>query len=213
VTITGTHVTPLPSGNDFSTELQTATNGNLTFADGSTVDLSFLLDATATLRFDLVAHESRASNGLIYGTDVISETSSSTNGLQKVANFKTDTLGGQSFIKTGVSGNFASLISLFVDGNSNGAFDTGETAYDFADAQFGVFFDGDGSTVSGNTITSKKLTHFFIGLDDVPAGADDNHDDIVVRVSVVPLPAAAWLLLGVSGGLIAAKRRSARKAA
>lgn len=31
--------------------------------------------------------------------------------------------------------------------------------------------------------------------------------------TAIPLPAAAWLLLGVSGALVAAKRRSARKAA
>lgn len=40
-----------------------------------------------------------------------------------------------------------------------------------------------------------------------------NGDPSVLKVSVVPLPAAAWLLLGASGGLIAAKRRSARRAA
>ena len=31
--------------------------------------------------------------------------------------------------------------------------------------------------------------------------------------ATIPLPAAAWLLLGVSGALVAAKRRSARRAA
>ena len=102
-----------------------------------------------------------------------------------------------------------------MDEDENGTFtDTNDTAYSNTQPQFGVFFDGAGSStdVSGK-ITSATLSHFFIGLDDSPK-VDDNHDDIVVRVSVVPLPAAAWLLLGVSGGLIAAKRRSsARKAA
>ena len=32
-------------------------------------------------------------------------------------------------------------------------------------------------------------------------------------VNAIPLPAAAWLLLGVTGGLVAAKRRSARREA
>jgi hypothetical protein len=41
----------------------------------------------------------------------------------------------------------------------------------------------------------------------------DGFDVDAVGVSVVPLPAAAWLLLGVSGALIAAKRRHSRKAA
>jgi hypothetical protein len=34
-----------------------------------------------------------------------------------------------------------------------------------------------------------------------------------VEFATIPLPAAAWLLLAASGGLIAAKRRSARRAA
>jgi hypothetical protein len=38
-----------------------------------------------------------------------------------------------------------------------------------------------------------------------------NGNPSVLEVSVVPLPAAAWLLLGVSGALVAAKRRSARR--
>ena len=38
-----------------------------------------------------------------------------------------------------------------------------------------------------------------------------NAQDLGVA-SAIPLPAAAWLLLGVTGGLVAAKRRSARRA-
>ncbi|MGY6695277.1 MAG: hypothetical protein ACXIUW_04510 [Roseinatronobacter sp.] len=40
-----------------------------------------------------------------------------------------------------------------------------------------------------------------------------NGDPSVLEVNVVPLPAALWLLLGVSGALVAAKRRSVAKAA
>lgn len=43
--------------------------------------------------------------------------------------------------------------------------------------------------------------------------AATNGDPSILEVNVVPLPAAAWLLLGVSGALVAAKRRSARRAA
>lgn len=43
--------------------------------------------------------------------------------------------------------------------------------------------------------------------------AATNGDPSVLKVNAIPLPAAAWLLLGVSGGLIVAKRRSARNVA
>jgi len=43
------------------------------------------------------------------------------------------------------------------------------------------------------------------------AGNDDVQD--VGVATAIPLPAAAWLLLGVSGGLVAAKRRQVKKAA
>jgi uncharacterized membrane protein len=45
------------------------------------------------------------------------------------------------------------------------------------------------------------------------ASGADGFDVDAVGVTVVPLPAAAWLLLGVSGALVAAKRRSSREAA
>jgi hypothetical protein len=44
-------------------------------------------------------------------------------------------------------------------------------------------------------------------------GTDPETDINAFEFATVPLPAAAWLLLGVSGALVGAKRRSARKAA
>ena len=44
-------------------------------------------------------------------------------------------------------------------------------------------------------------------------GTNDGFSIDNVTVGAVPLPAAAWLLLGVSGALVGAKRRSARNAA
>jgi hypothetical protein len=52
------------------------------------------------------------------------------------------------------------------------------------------------------------------GFDEIHFGAgspDDPRNSF--EFATVPLPAAAWLLLGVSGALVGAKRRSARKAA
>ena len=45
------------------------------------------------------------------------------------------------------------------------------------------------------------------------SGLNDGFSADNFSVGAVPLPAAAWLLLGVSGALVGAKRRSARKAA
>jgi hypothetical protein len=83
----------------------------------------------------------------------------------------------------------------------------------------------DGVTVLGATKsvavpgpTSERTTDLFGKLD---GGVSDftlyyaaaNGNPSVLEVQAIPLPAAAWLLLAVSGGLVAAKRRGARRAA
>lgn len=61
----------------------------------------------------------------------------------------------------------------------------------------------------------------YLFLDDAGAGDDDNHDDMVIRLTVVggsfevPIPAAAWLMLagiGGIGGLSMRKRRQQAQA-
>lgn len=47
----------------------------------------------------------------------------------------------------------------------------------------------------------------------IPRGSNLGGTFKLTNLAPVPLPAAAWLLLAVSGGLIAAKRRVASKAA
>lgn len=55
----------------------------------------------------------------------------------------------------------------------------------------------------------------FLFFDDEGAGDDDNHDDLVIRLSVakepggpvIPLPASAFLMLGALGGLGALRAR------
>jgi hypothetical protein len=61
----------------------------------------------------------------------------------------------------------------------------------------------------------------FTALPDFTGSAADftliyaaaNGNPSVMQINAIPLPAAAWLLMGVSGALVGAKRRSARKAA
>ena len=71
------------------------------------------------------------------------------------------------------------------------------------------FFVSEGRGSAGQTL--------FLFFDDGGAGNDDNHDDLVVRLSIgdgntdpspVPLPATGLLLLGALGGMRMMKRRS-----
>ncbi|MEM9435414.1 MAG: VPLPA-CTERM sorting domain-containing protein [Pseudomonadota bacterium] len=65
--------------------------------------------------------------------------------------------------------------------------------------------DGPGDARSGDVL--------FLFFDDDGANNDDNHDDMAIRLSIVPpipLPAAGFLLLAALGGLgVASRRRKA----
>jgi hypothetical protein len=49
----------------------------------------------------------------------------------------------------------------------------------------------------------------WLFVDDGGAGPNDNHDDFVVRISAVPLPAGVLLLGLALGGLAVYRRRAA----
>jgi hypothetical protein len=91
--------------------------------------------------------------------------------------------------------------------------DLGTTLAD-ADTNGGYGFAGSG----GDGVTAKA--QYYLGKYDPDAAKawniatfdSESAQDIGVATAI-PLPAAAWLLLGVSGALVGAKRRSARKAA
>jgi len=144
--------------------------------------------------FSLVAAESGFSNSLLFnGSTVITE---SANG--SLTDFTTGALAGQSFSTVVTGGtDLASLLSFEVD---RGALPS--LIFDSTDDEFGVFA---ASSALGH------LTSFFLGLDDSGAQKDGDHDDIIVRVdvdpiAVIPLPAAAGLLLVAIGGLYALRR-------
>jgi hypothetical protein len=56
---------------------------------------------------------------------------------------------------------------------------------------------------------SREGSVLYLFFDDDGANNDDNHDDLVIRVTAtpVPLPAAGFLLIGALGGLAVLRRR------
>jgi hypothetical protein len=52
----------------------------------------------------------------------------------------------------------------------------------------------------------------YLFLDDGGAGPDDDHDDFLVRVSLVPVPEPATLVTGLVGlGFLVARRLTSRR--
>jgi hypothetical protein len=73
-----------------------------------------------------------------------------------------------------------------------------------------------GDAVNGSPAVSPRLAFLLIGdiayafFDDGGASNDADFDDMIVSIEVVPLPAAAWLLLAGLGGMgLVARRRKA----
>jgi hypothetical protein len=62
-------------------------------------------------------------------------------------------------------------------------------------------------TFGNKTTTTGNVVWLFV--DDGGAGPNDNHDDFVVRISAVPLPAGVLLLGLALGGLAVYRRRAA----
>ena len=85
--------------------------------------------------------------------------------------------------------------------------------------------DDNGNEKSVNGLGNNNILTFLVSFADLQSSAtvtisnsgsnvsNDGWGVDSATVGAVPLPAAAWLLLGVSGALVAAKRRSARRAA
>jgi len=171
--------TPVAGNNDFVSQLGSALNPTLTFLTNA----SFTLSGPARLTFTSVGAESGFVNSFAAtGAGVLLETEGS------VSNFLT--------------GGFASITGIF----SGGLLDA---LLSFSNGL--GFMPGPGTTEFG-VFTSGGLNNsvFFLAFDDGQgSSADDNHDDLIVRVNVaaVPIPAAGFLLIGALGGLAALRRR------
>jgi hypothetical protein len=184
----GVDVTTVP-GQDFISDLQ-GVGANTLFSG----PLELIASGPLRLTFSLVAAESGFNNALLFD-GVVHIQENVGNGS---VDFATGVLNGQTFSTTiAAGGNFAPLLSFDINGD-------GVADFFSSDDEFGVFADARNLSA---------LTRFYLALDDSGANNDDNHDDIIVRVDVapIPLPAGGLLLLTALGGMAVVRRR--RKAA
>jgi hypothetical protein len=175
-------------GNDFAGNL-TALGLDKMTADSATITLS----GKATLTFDYIASESGFNNTFTAGALSYTETGN------KLWSTPPVLIG--SFVQAaGPINNWFFSSS----GNPNGPFGIGHNA-------FGIFIPahvGVGSTWSTSVL--------YLGFDDQPGKADDNHDDIIIRVTAIPFAdpgggavpePASWAMLIAGFGLVGAAQR------
>jgi hypothetical protein len=157
------------------------------------------------LKFTLLGWEARYINSFISGENSFASTGPvggalgtwNTAGIESF--LSTMTLSGLLDFTFETAGRPASLADNLSVENGSNDLPTNRNVNFFASVV------GDPTATSGNS-----LLLFF---DDDGNQADDNHDDLVVRVDIaaVPVPAAGFMLFGALGGLAALRRR--RKAA
>ncbi len=165
-------VTAIPTDNDF--------RGNLNaigLVDWTDVGASVSLSGAAPLKFEFLAREAGFDNS--FKTSTLSFTSTGGN------------VGWSAIQLIGTQAYAAGVITdwLFQRPDS--------TSFGVGTQQFGIFLPG-GFTSNNGTFSSRVL---YLGFDDTGAGPDDNHDDILIRVSVVPEP-SSWAMLIAGFGLV-----------
>lgn len=181
----GTAPTILSPFNNFVPEL-----AGLGYTHYTTTGSSLVLSGPANITFYFLGSESGFDDRFSTSTLGLTETSNLNN------SFATPVLiGSQTFFGGSLAGllNFTSLSA-------------GGVAATVGDDGFGIFLK------SGQT-TGTGVTEFIFGYDDFIRGADDNHDDFIVRAvvtSAVPEP-GTWAML-LSGfaivGSLVRRRRS-----
>lgn len=171
-------VTPVPSNNDFQANLQGI--GLFNYTDiGSAVSLS----SASKLKFEFVAREASFNN--TFRTSSLTFTSMGPN-----------TIAWDAAVPIGTQSYGAGAITdwQFIRPDS--------TSFSIGTQQFGIFLPR-GVTANSGTFSTRVL---YLGFDDTGAGPDDNHDDMIIRVSVVPEP-ATWAMMIAGFGLVGAAVR------
>lgn len=191
ITFTSSLPIPVPA-NDFSTQL-----GLLGLDRYTTTGAMISLNANAVLRFEFLGSESGFNDTFTAaGVPAFTEFTSFINNFGSPTN-----LGAAAFS----AGSLAGLLTFTSSGPG---------------AVSGVGSDGFGIFLSRGQVSGAAVSTFYLGYDDQITNIDDNHDDMIIRVSVLPpVPEpATWMtmLLGfaaVGVGMRRRKRALVRQAA
>ena len=191
ITYTSSLPIPVPA-NDFSTQL-----GTLGLDRYTTTGAMISLNANAVLRFEFLGSESGFNDTFTAaGLPAFTEFTTFINNFGSPTN-----LGAAAFS----AGSLAGLLTFTSSGPG---------------AVSGIGSDGFGIFLSRGQVSGAAVSTFYLGYDDQLNNIDDNHDDMIIRVSVLPpVPEpATWMtmLLGfaaVGVGMRRRKRALVRQAA
>lgn len=183
----GSAPTVISSFNNFKPQLMAAPY-NLTHY--TTTGSSLILSGAATITFYFLGSESGFNDRFSAGSIGLTETTALTN------NFAAPVLiGSQTYLAGGSLAGLLNFTSLSAGG----------VAATVGNDGFGIFLKAGQTTGTG-------VTEFIFGYDDFIRGADDNHDDFMVRAvvtSAVPEP-GTWAMIiagfGIVGSLLRRRR-------
>ena len=174
---------PVPGNNDFQTDLA-GLGLTLFTTDGATITLT----ENSVLTFEFFGSESGFNDTFQAGAINFTEMTSFTP-------WGSQLLGADSFL----AGSLAGLLN-FSSASGPGANAT------VGDDGFGIF-------LGANDVSGLSTNVFWLGYDDQITNVDDNHDDMIIRVTVspaVPEPATwAMMLLGFGAAGFVLRRRRA----
>ena len=182
ITFGATNTIPAPA-NDFAAQL----NG-LSLYSYATTGASISLNANAVLRFDFLGSES-GFNDTFSAAGIPSYTEFTT---------LTNNFGAPIYLGSAAysAGNLLGLLNFTSSGPG---------------AIAGIGADGFGIFLSRGQTSGSAVSTFYLGYDDQINNQDDNHDDMIIRVSVLPpVPEpATWMtmLLGFAAVGVGMRRR------